>query len=141
MTRYVQQLGGRRPPAIATCILLFALFAIGCSRDHADESRVETPDSLGWRYAYVAGADLTFRYPASRVDSVVNRWTPDCVTATARRFGSSQTGRRMPAVPDHNRVIAMNRPDQIGVPALEASHRQRPQRAQVDHFVTGRVGV
>jgi hypothetical protein len=32
-------------------------------------------------------------------------------------------------LPDHGRVIAMDRPDDVGVPALEATHCQWPQGA------------
>ena len=47
----------------------------------------------------------------------------------------------MRAFPDHGRVIAMNRPHDVGVPALETAHRQWPERAKVNHLVTRGVGV
>src|SRR6267143_6112497 len=44
-------------------------------------------------------------------------------------------------LPDQSRVIAMDRPDDVGVPALEATHCQWPQGAKVNHFMTGGIGV
>src|SRR5438034_4347789 len=44
-------------------------------------------------------------------------------------------------VPDHGRVIAMDRPDDVGVPALEATLCQWPQGAKVNHFMTRRIRV
>jgi hypothetical protein len=35
----------------------------------------------------------------------------------------------------------MDRPDDIGVPALEAAHCQGPQGAKVNHFMTRGLGV
>src|SRR6266850_7476929 len=47
----------------------------------------------------------------------------------------------MCSLPDHGRVIAMDGPDDVGVPALEATHCQWPQGAKVNHFMTGGIGV
>src|SRR5437762_6709046 len=44
-------------------------------------------------------------------------------------------------LPDHGRVVPMDRPDDVGVPALEATHCQWPQGAKVNHFMTRGVGV
>jgi len=44
-------------------------------------------------------------------------------------------------LPDHGRVVPMDRPDDVGVPALEATHCQWPQSAKVNHFMTGGMGV
>ena len=44
-------------------------------------------------------------------------------------------------LPDHGRVVAMDRPDDVGVPALEATHCQWPQGAKVNHFMTSGIGV
>jgi hypothetical protein len=35
----------------------------------------------------------------------------------------------------------MDRPDDVGVPALEATHRQWPQGAKVNHFMTRGIRV
>ena len=35
----------------------------------------------------------------------------------------------------------MDRPDDVGVPALEATQRQWPQGAKVNHFMTRGIGV
>src|ERR1041385_4575400 len=35
----------------------------------------------------------------------------------------------------------MNRPYHVGVPTLETAHREWPQRAKIDHFVAGGIGV
>src|SRR5829696_4065046 len=35
----------------------------------------------------------------------------------------------------------MDRPDDVGVPALEAAHGQWPEGTKVDHFMTGGIGV
>ena len=35
----------------------------------------------------------------------------------------------------------MDRPDDVGVPGLEATHRQRAQGTKVDHFMTGGIRV
>src|ERR1043166_8345236 len=45
----------------------------------------------------------------------------------------------MCTLPDHDRVIAIDRPNDVGIPALEATHRQAPQRPQVDHFMTSGI--
>ena len=47
----------------------------------------------------------------------------------------------MCASPDHGRVIAVDRADDVGVPALEATHCEWPQGAKVDHFMTRRIGA
>jgi hypothetical protein len=47
----------------------------------------------------------------------------------------------MCAFPDHGRVIAMDRPEDVGVPGLEPTHCQWPQRAKVNHFMTGGIGI
>src|SRR4051812_20531580 len=48
----------------------------------------------------------------------------------------------MCALPYHDRVIAMNRLNDVGIPALEATHRQAPEGPKVDHDMTSvsRVG-
>jgi hypothetical protein len=61
--------------------ILLALFALGCSPDNPSESVVEATDSLGWRYAHINEAGLSFRYPSSRADSVIDRYTPQCTSA------------------------------------------------------------
>src|SRR2546427_9949711 len=47
----------------------------------------------------------------------------------------------MRPLPNHGRVIAMDRADDVWVPALETSHGQWAQRAQVDDFMTRGIGV
>jgi hypothetical protein len=47
----------------------------------------------------------------------------------------------MCTLPDHDRVIAMDRSNDVGIPALEAAHGQAPQGPQVDHFMTGGGGI
>src|SRR5918993_2469690 len=44
-------------------------------------------------------------------------------------------------LPDHGRVIAIDRLDDIGVPTLEATHCQWPQSAEVEHLMTRGIGV
>src|SRR5262245_51473959 len=47
----------------------------------------------------------------------------------------------MCSLPDHGRVIAMDSPDDVRVPALEATECQLPQGAKVNHFMTRGIGV
>ena len=47
----------------------------------------------------------------------------------------------MSAFPDDDGVVAMDRTDQVGVPAFESAHGQAPQPPKVNDFVTGRVGI
>lgn len=61
-------------------------------------------------------------------------------TFTGRRLRqepeSRPGGRRGPSVlPDHRGVIPMDRPHDVGVPWLQAAERERPEGAEVDHFV------
>src|SRR5919197_3045839 len=44
-------------------------------------------------------------------------------------------------LPDHRRVIPVDRADDIRIPAVEAAHRQRPERTQVNHFMTRGSGI
>src|SRR5437762_7483575 len=39
-------------------------------------------------------------------------------------------------LPDHGRIIAVDRSDQVGVPGIESTHRPWPESAKVDHLVT-----
>jgi hypothetical protein len=47
----------------------------------------------------------------------------------------------MCALPDNDRVIAMDRPNDVGIPALEATHGQAPQGPQVDHFMARGIRI
>src|SRR2546423_8917005 len=47
----------------------------------------------------------------------------------------------MCTLPDHERVIAMDRPNDGGIPALEATHCQAPQGPKVDHFMTSGIRI
>jgi hypothetical protein len=47
----------------------------------------------------------------------------------------------MPPLPDHDRVIAVDRPNDVGVPALEAAHGQASQGPQVDHFMASGIHI
>ena len=47
----------------------------------------------------------------------------------------------MCSLPYNGHVIAMDRPDDVSVPALEATHGQGPQGAEVDHFMTRGIDV
>src|SRR5215204_5590204 len=44
-------------------------------------------------------------------------------------------------LPDDRSIIAIDRPDDVGVPTLETAHCQWPQGAKVDHFMTRGIGV
>src|SRR5688572_9233712 len=44
-------------------------------------------------------------------------------------------------LPDHGRVIAMDHPDDVGVPAIEGTDCQWRQGVQVNDFMTGGIGV
>jgi hypothetical protein len=57
------------------------------------------------------------------------------------RTGSAVDGDESTPGLNHGHIIAMDRPDDVGVPALEATHRQGPQGAKVDHFMTRGIGV
>src|SRR2546423_1864880 len=39
-------------------------------------------------------------------------------------------------LPDHGRIIAVDRSNHIGVPGIESTYRPRPESAKVDHLVT-----
>jgi hypothetical protein len=43
--------------------------------------------------------------------------------------------------PDHDGVVAMDRPNEVGIPALEATDSHGPQGSKVDHFMTRGVCI
>jgi hypothetical protein len=47
----------------------------------------------------------------------------------------------MCSLPDQGRIITVDRSNNVGVPALEAPHCQRSQRAKVDDFMTSGICI
>src|SRR4051812_13525214 len=47
----------------------------------------------------------------------------------------------MSAIPDHRHVKAMDRPNKVRVPGLEATHCEWPQGAKVNHFMIRGIGL
>src|SRR5215207_8431380 len=63
--------------------------------------------------------------------------------ARLRELGlSAHSGRGgMRPLPDHGRVVAVDCPHDVGVPALETTHRQWSEGAKVDHFMARGIDV
>src|ERR1051325_6121717 len=47
----------------------------------------------------------------------------------------------MCSLPNHRRVVAMDGAHDVGVPTVQTTHCEWPQRAKVNHFMTRGIGV